>query len=184
MQNENVKLCGSSIALWCGHTDDLILLMLRIYLLQRATTILDEVFTNYGLCIIVSKTKTMILNHMLIEDKYSDTIISLRNVPFQNSTSTTEFKYIDSFISRNKSNTKDIKINDRIQMAYAKFATMTNLIQNSKINLKTRVKGLNSFVRSKLTYSSQNWGGSIRKIRRSVLQSSKENDKRLIQAAY
>ena len=184
MQNENVKLCGSSIALWCGHTDDLILLMLGIYLLQRATTILDEVFTNYDLCIIVSKTKTMILNHMLIKDEYSDTIISLRNVPLQNSTSTTEFKYIDSFISRNKSNTKDIKINDRIQMAYAKFATMTNLIQNSKINLKTRIKGLNSFVRSKLTYSCQNWGGSIRKIRRSILQSSKENDKRLIQAAY
>ena len=71
--------------------------MLDIYLLQRATTILDEVITNYGLCIIVSKTKIMILNHILIEDEYSDTIISLRYVPFQNST---EFKYIGSFMSK------------------------------------------------------------------------------------
>ena len=43
----------------------------------------------------------------------------------------------------------EIEINHRIQMAYAKFATMTNLIQNSKIHLNTRVKVLNSFVRSR-----------------------------------
>ena len=131
---------------------------IHIYLLQRATTILDEVFTNYGLCIIVSKTKTMILNHMLIEDEYSDTIISLRNVPFQNST---YFKYISSFISQNKPNTKDIEINHRIQMAYAKFATITTLIKNSKIHLKARVKVLNSFVRRKLTHSCQNWNLTV-----------------------
>ena len=153
MRNEIVKLQGSSIVLWCGYTDDLILFMLDIYLLQRATTI-----TNYGLCIIASKTKTMILNHMLIEDEYSDTIISLRNAPFQNST---EFKYIGSFISQNKPNTKDIEIDHRTQMAYAKFATMNSLIENSKIHLKTRVKVLNNFVRSKLTYSCQNWNLTV-----------------------
>ena len=42
-------------------------------------------------------------------------------------------------------------------MAYAKFATIANLLQNSKIHLKTRVKFLNSFVCSRLTYSCQNW---------------------------
>ena len=115
MRNKNVKLWGPSIVLWCGYTDDLILFMLDIYLLQRATTILDEVITNYGLCIIVSKTKIMILNHILIEAEYSDTIFSLRYVSFQNST---EFKYIGSFISQNKPNTKDIEINRRIQMTY------------------------------------------------------------------
>ena len=50
----------------------------------------------------------------------------------------------------------DIETNHRIQMAYAKFATMTNLIQNSEIHLNTRVKVLNSFVRSRLTYSCKN----------------------------
>ena len=77
--------------------------------MQRATTVFDEVFTNYGLYINVSKTESMSLN-------------------------STEFKHIDSFISQNKPNMGDIEINHHIQMAYAKFATMTNLIQNSKIH--------------------------------------------------
>ena len=42
-------------------------------------------------------------------------------------------------------------------MAYATFAAMANLPQNSKIHLKTIVKSLNCFVRSKLTYSYKNW---------------------------
>ena len=124
MLNKNVKLWGSSMVPWCGYTDDLILFMQGIHLMQRATTIFDEVFTNYGLCINVSKTESMSLN-------------------------STELKYIDSFISQNKPNMGEIEINHRIQMAYAKFATMTNLIQNSKIHLNTRVKVLNSFVRSR-----------------------------------
>ena len=124
MLNENVKLWESSMVPWCGYTDDLILFMQDIHLMQRATTIFDEVFTNYGLCINVSKTESMSLN-------------------------STEFKYIDWFVSQNKPNMGDIEINRRIQMAYAKFATMTNLIQNSKIHLNTRVKVLNSFVRSR-----------------------------------
>ena len=102
MRNENVKLWGSSTVPWCGYADDLIFFMLDIHSLQRATTILDDVFTNYGLCINVSKTETMILNHMLLEDKYPDSIISLRNAPLQNST---EFKYLGSYISQNERNT-------------------------------------------------------------------------------
>ena len=46
---------------------------------------------------------------------------------YQNST---EFKYLGSYISQNEPNTGDIEINHRIQMAYAKFATMTNLPQS------------------------------------------------------
>ena len=128
MLNENVKLWGSSMVPWCGYTADLILFMQDIHLMQRATAIFDEVFTNHRLCINVSKTESMSLN-------------------------STEFKYIDSFIFQNKINMGDIEINHRIQMAYAKFATITNLIQNSKIHLNTRVKVLNSFVRSRITYS-------------------------------
>ena len=52
---------------------------------------------------------------------------------------------------------RDIEINHRIQIAYTKFATTANLLQNSKIHLKARVKFLNSFVRSGHTYSCQNW---------------------------
>ena len=70
MLNENVKLWGSSMVPWCGYTDDLILFMQDIHLMQRATTIFDEVFTNYGLCINVSKTESMSLNST--EFKYID----------------------------------------------------------------------------------------------------------------
>ena len=94
--NEDVKLLGSSTVPWWGYADDLILLMLDISSLQRATIILDEVFTNYGLCINVSKSETMVLKHMLLDDEHPDTIISLRIVPLQNST---EVKYLGSYIS-------------------------------------------------------------------------------------
>ena len=69
MCNENVKLWGSSTVPWCSYADDLILFMLHVYSLQRATTILNKVFTNYILCVNVSKTETMTLNHMLLEDE-------------------------------------------------------------------------------------------------------------------
>ena len=95
-RNENFKLLGSSTVPWWGYADDLILFMLDINSLQRATVILDEVFTNYDLCINVSKSETMVLNHMLLEDEHPDTIISLRIVPLQNSI---EFKYLGSYIS-------------------------------------------------------------------------------------
>ena len=77
MHSKNFKLWGSSTVTWCDYADDLIVFMLDIHSLQRATAILDEVFTNYRVCISVSKTETMVLNHMLLEDEYRDTIISL-----------------------------------------------------------------------------------------------------------
>ena len=64
--------------------------------------------------------------------------------------------YLGSCFS-NEPNTGDIEINFRIQMALGKFASMSNLLQNHGIHLSTRVKFLNSFVRSRLTYSCQNW---------------------------
>ena len=89
--------CGDLLP-WCSYADDLILFMLDIHSLQRTTTILDEVFTNYGLCInVVAKTETMILVHMLLENEYPATIISLHNVLLQNST---RVKFLNSFVCR------------------------------------------------------------------------------------
>ena len=95
---------GIFTVLWCGYADDLILFMLDINSPQRARTILDEVLTNCGLCINVSKTETIVLNYMLLEGEYPDTLISLRNVPLQSST---EFKHLCSYISQNERNTGD-----------------------------------------------------------------------------
>ena len=92
----------------CG--DDLILYLLDNHSLQRATIILDEVFTNVGLYINVSNTETMNLNHILLEEEYPDPMISLCNKPLQNSS---EFKYLSSYISQIEPHTEDIEINGR-----------------------------------------------------------------------
>ena len=115
---KNVKLWGSSTVPWWDYADDLILITLGINSPQTATTILDEEI-NYGLCINVSKTETMVLNHMLLcfLKMNTLTLIRLRNVPLQNST---KFKYLDSYIFQNELNTRDIEINHRTQMAYTK----------------------------------------------------------------
>ena len=42
-------------------------------------------------------------------------------------------------------------------MANAKFTELSNLLQNFRVNLRTRILFLNSFVRSRLTYACQNW---------------------------
>ena len=73
-----------TVLLYLGAMRTMFFFKLDIHSLQRATTILNAVFTNYGLCINVSKTETIILNHMFLEDEYPDTIISLRNVPLLN----------------------------------------------------------------------------------------------------
>ena len=54
-------------------------------------------------------------------------------------------------------NTGDSEINHRIQVARVKFAQMSNLFRNFSINLHVRISFLNAFVRSRLTYSCQNW---------------------------
>ena len=158
MGNENVKLRGSSTVPWCSYVNNLILFMLYIFSLQRATTILNELFTNYGHCVNILKTETMILNHALLEDEYPDTIISLCNVPLLKPTA---FKYLGSDISQNELHPKDIEINHCIKITYARFAAIANLLQNSKIHLKTKAKFLNSFVCSRLTYLCQNWNLTV-----------------------
>ena len=154
MRNDNIKPWGISSLPWCGYADDLILFTLDINSLQKATNILDEVFFSYGLCIIDAKTITMILNHGYLQEECPTSIINLCNIPLQNYS---EFKCLGSYLSHSEPSTGDIEINQRIQMAYNKFASMSNLLQNRHIFLKTRVKFLNSFVRSRLTYSCQNW---------------------------
>ena len=96
--------------------------VIAIHSLQNEPQPLElQLFLIKYFCINVSKTEAMVLNHMLLEDEYPDTIISLRNVPLQN---WTEFKYLFSCISQSEHSTGDTEINHRIQMEYAKFATM------------------------------------------------------------
>ena len=68
-----------------------------------------------------------------------------------------EFRYLGAGLHHEEPNTGEVELNHRIQLANSKFAEMSNLLQNHKIHLRTRIKFMDSFVRSRLTYSCQNW---------------------------
>ena len=153
MRQQNISQRGVSVLPWCGYADDIILFLLNDESAQRALTLLDEVFKSMGLTINEKKTETMIINCDDLEE-YPDSVLTLNGTPLKN---TKLFKYLGSFINAEEPDTGDAEVNHRIQIASAKFSQMTNLLQNFRINLRTRVLFLNSFIRSRLTYSCQNW---------------------------
>ena len=67
------------------------------------------------------------------------------------------FKYLGANIHFRESATGDTEINQRIESAECKFYEHAKKFMNFKINLTTRVRILNSLVRSRLTYGSQTW---------------------------
>ena len=96
----------------------------------------------------------MVINHKyIVSDDYPISIITLKDTPLNN---VDKFKYLGSNLFYDEPSTGNIELNHRIQMANVKFAEMSNILQNSKIHIQTRIKCLNSFVRSRLTYSCQN----------------------------
>ena len=152
-RKKNIKLSDLSILPWCGYADDLVLFLKDRESLQIATILLENVFVQFGLSVNVQKTETMILNHP-VDSPYPDSIVELNDCQLSN---VPEFKYLGAYLVCNQPNTGEKEINHRIQLAYAKFQQMSNLIQNFRINLKTRILFLNSFVRSRLVYACQNW---------------------------
>ena len=106
--------------------------------------------SSYGLRINTDKTVTMVLN----TENTDETIVNLRNSNLKN---VNLFNYLGAFIAASQPETGESEINHRIQLPSVKFAEMSNLLQNFHVNLHTRVEFLNFFVRSRLTYASQNW---------------------------
>ena len=156
MRKDNISQSGTSSLPWCGYADDLVLFLQNQPSLQNATIILNDIFKKFGLSINVQKTETMILNHP-DHLPYPTSVVELDAFNLSN---VTEFKYLGAYLNSNQSNTGDCEINHRIQLANAKFSQMSYLLQNFQINLKTRILFLNCFVRSRLTYASQNWNVS------------------------
>ena len=148
---------------WIGYADDLVLFLLDIESLKVATELLNEIFESFGLKINKLKTETMILNHHVIGNDYPTSIISLGDTPLKN---VADFTYLGSNINNEEPSTGDGEINNRIQIATSKFNEMSNLLQNHRINIHTRVKFLDSYVRSRLTYACQNWNLSSNQFER------------------
>ena len=154
-RNNNQKKEGECILPWCGYADDLILFLLDQVGLQKATCTLDDVFCSFGLKINRSKTETMILNYKYLSTaEYPESIVTLKDSALRN---VKEFKYLGACLHYEEPSTGEVELNHRVQLANSKFAEMSNLLQNHKIHLRTRIKFMDSFVRSRLTYSCQNW---------------------------
>lgn len=159
MRNLKVSASGTYSLPWCGYADDLILFMIDLAGLQKATEILDEVFISFGLSINELKTETMIINYKYTQsEEYPSSIITLRNTSINN---VKQFKYLGSYLHNDEPSTGDVEVNHRIQLANVKFAELSNLLQNFRIKISTRILFFNSYVRSRLTYSCQNWNLNI-----------------------
>ncbi|XP_066923477.1 uncharacterized protein [Clytia hemisphaerica] len=150
MRASGIRTWGEATLSWCGYADDIVLFLLSLEGISAATELLDLTFTAFGFTINVSKTETMTIN----QDQYLDSIISLREEQLKN---VKEFKYLGAVLNHLQPNTGEAELNQRIQRAIVKFAQMSNLLQNFHINLRVRIFFLNSFVRSRLMHSCQNW---------------------------
>ena len=140
---------------WIGYADDVALAFEDIKNLKIAINILNEVLETYHLEINAKKTKTMILNHQYMDDEYPAVVVRLgNNKPIENVKS---FIYLGCTIKYNEPSTGDNELEVRIDTAECKFYEIAKNLLNHKISLITRVKILNSLVRSRLTYSCQTW---------------------------
>ena len=100
----------------------------------------------------------MILNQRYIREytneKCPKALISLCGIPIEN---VEEFKYLGSTINHHEPSTGNSELQIRIDSAWCKFYELSKNFTNHKIELKTRVKVMNSLVRSRLTYACQTW---------------------------
>ena len=151
---------------WVGYADDLELVFEDTFHLQKGLDTLEEIFKRYNLTINASKTKTMIFNYQYVNNNvldYPETIAKLNNTPVGN---VTKFRYLGDEIKYDEPTTGDAEIELRINAAESKFYELSKKFLNHGIYLKTRVRILNSIVRSRLTYSCQTWNLNTRQIAR------------------
>ena len=145
---------GSQKIDWIGYADDLILAFNDRKNLQLAIDTLNSTFHRYGLTINVTKTKTMILNQQYMNSDYPTTISMLNGEQIEN---VKIFRYLGCQIKYDEPCTGDTETELRVDCAECKFYELGRQFMNHKIAIRTRVRILNSLVRSRLTYSCQTW---------------------------
>ena len=148
---------------WCGYADDLALAFNDRKSLQTAMDTLNTTFCRYNLKINVSKTKTMILNQQYINVKYPSTISSLNTLYVEN---VKVFRYLGCQIKFDEPGTGESETELRIDCAECKFYELGRQFMNHNIAIETRVRVLNSLVRSRLAYSCQAWSMTQRQMAR------------------
>ena len=102
-----------------------------------------------GLTLSRKKTETMVVNGE-DDDTNSESIITLGN---QNINNVKESKYLGVMIAPGN---PEAMIKHRIASTSSKFSEMKDVLSNHRINIKTRGKFMNAFIRTRLAYNSNN----------------------------
>ena len=133
--------------------------------LQEIVNIYSSTCRRFGLSISRKKTKTMIFNvsevqmnkKSIINLFVNDSIVALENIR--------EFCYL-GFTIANKGAKSEQYLNDRISKAYQKWNELKMVLTDNNIRLKTRIKFLETCVRSRLLYSVQCWNLNLHEIQK------------------
>ena len=113
--------------------------------------IIHSELARFGLILSLPKTETMVVNDDDSGEQSKPTLVSFEGFDLKN---TQEFKYLGLMTST----TNESKfLQHRIAMALSKFASLKPLLTDQRIAMGLRLKFLNSFVRSRLTYSAATW---------------------------
>ena len=141
---------------WLGYADDIVTALMSIPGLQKCIDLLVSTFLRFFLKVNISKTETQVINQKYEspDRTYPDSIAHIDTLPLKNIHT---FKYLGAKVAYNEAGTGWTEVNFRIESAKSQFAQKKSLFINFDISLKTRTLLLNSYVRSRLTYSCQNW---------------------------
>ena len=96
----------------------------------------------------------MILNHQNTNECYPETICNLNGAKIDN---VRTFVYLGSCLKYDEPSTGNAEIELRIDIAETTLYQYAKKLFNQRISLKTRVKIMNSLVRSRLVYGCQTW---------------------------
>jgi len=123
--------------------------------------ILWDVFNDFDLSMNLEKTQTLIYNWKLghVPSKpripyqiYPTSIISINGININNVTS---FKYLGAYSQIDDTSVGNYEVENRLTAGTCKFFELLSFFTNRKIYLKTRLKFLESLVRSRMTYMCQ-----------------------------
>ena len=165
-ERRNKSDFGSHNVDWIGYADDLVLVFEDTDNLQKGLDTLNETFKRYHLTINVTETKTMIFNYHYINDNrttYPQTISTINNTAVEN---VTKFRYLGDEMKYDEPSSGYAEVDLRKQTSENKFYELSKKFLNQNIRIRTRVKILNSIVRSRLTYSCQTWNLTKRQMDR------------------
>ena len=138
---------GQHSTIFTNFADDLYVSTKSEEELSVIMRILNETFTEFGLTLSESKTKTMTW-HTSEETRNSKSLLKINEIDIEN---VHLFKYLGHHLSDDPKEAKYLQ--QQIGSAYGKWNEYKHVFKDKRINLKTRVKIAQSMVRSRLTYA-------------------------------